>query len=123
MNEGAIAVSGLPARENRMMNRSVANRSSGFHTRDVRNRGRGKTKLPVAGMITDMFTVSMTIKVEITDIKYPGIKIARLLPSHISLGVSVVAISEAIFPLTFSLTTGRPENAHIKAMIIVRGRK
>jgi hypothetical protein len=50
-------------------------------------------------------------------------KIARLLPSHISLGVSVVAISEAILPLTFSLTTGRLENVHIKVIRIASGKK
>ncbi|MCD4670563.1 MAG: hypothetical protein K8S14_08955, partial [Actinomycetia bacterium] len=48
---------------------------------------------------------------------------ARLLPSHISLGVSVVAISEAILPLTFSFTTGRLENAHIKVIRIASGKK
>ena len=50
-------------------------------------------------------------------------KIARLLPNHISLGLNVVAKREAILPLTFSLTTGKLANAHIKAIRTVNGKK
>ncbi|MCD4670562.1 MAG: hypothetical protein K8S14_08950 [Actinomycetia bacterium] len=67
-NEGVIAMSGLFAREKSIMNRSSPNRRSGFHIRLTKNKGNGSKKFPVAGTITDRFTVSKTIIVKITDI-------------------------------------------------------
>ena len=67
-NEGVMAMSGLCAREKSIMNRSNPNKRRGFHTRLTKNSGSGKRKFPLTGMITDRFTASKTIIVEITDI-------------------------------------------------------
>ena len=66
--EGFMAMSGLYAREKSIINRSSPNKRRGLNIRLVKNNGNGNKKLPVAGTITDRFTVSKTIIVEIIDI-------------------------------------------------------
>jgi len=67
-NEGAMAMSGLFAREKSIMNKSNPNKRRGFNIKLTKNNGNGSKKFPVAGTITDRFTTSKTIMVEIIDI-------------------------------------------------------
>ena len=67
-NEGAMAMSGLFAREKSIMNRSNPNKRRGFNIKLSKNNGNGKRKFPVAGTITVRFITSKTIMVEIIDI-------------------------------------------------------
>ncbi|GAI78667.1 unnamed protein product [marine sediment metagenome] len=121
--EGAIAMSGLLAREKRTMNRSNPKNSRGLIRKLVSSNGAGKKKFPVAGPMVIKFTVSKTISVETTEIANPGRKIARLLPIQISLGVSVVARRDATLPFTFSLIIGRLEKTQMKVIRIDNSRK
>ena len=68
INEGDTAISGLPAREKSIINRSSPNKRRGFQTRPAKNIGNGSKKTPVAGIITDRFIASKTIMVEMNDI-------------------------------------------------------
>ena len=121
--EGVIATSGLLAIENRMMNSTKQKNNKGLVIKPVIIIGTRRTKFPVAGMIAVKFTVTKTINVEIIDTANPGRKTARLLPIHISLGLSGVAKRDDIFPLTFSLVTGKLAKAQINVMRIKSGRK
>jgi hypothetical protein len=121
--EGINAMSGLLARERRIMNESNPKNRRGLIRKLVRSTGAGRTKYPVAGVIAAKFTASATTSVEITDIANPGMKIARLLPIHTALGLSGVAKRDSMFPLTFSLVTGKLAKAHMKDMRIDRVKK
>ena len=67
-NEGAMAMSGLFAREKSIINKSNPKRRRGFNIRLTKNIGNGRKNFPVAGTITDRFTTNKTIMVEIIDI-------------------------------------------------------
>jgi len=121
--EGAIAMSGLFAREKRTMNKSNPKNSRGLIKKLVSSSGVGRKKFPVACLMVIKFTASRTISVETTEIANPGRKIARLLLIQISLGLSGVASSEEMFPLTFSLTMGRLAKAQMKVIRTNSGKK
>ena len=53
----------------------------------------------------------------------PGRKIARLFPSQSVRGLIGVAIRHSMFPLAFSLVTGRLAKAQTKAIRIKSGTK
>ena len=116
-------MSGLLAREKRTMNKSNPKKSSGLIIKLVSINGAGRTKFPVAGAIVNKFIVINTISVETIDIISPGRKIARLLPIQISLGLSVVAKRDEMFPLTFSLMIGKLAKAQMKEISINSGKK
>ena len=67
-NEGVMAMSGLYAREKSIINRSSPNKRRGLNIRLVKINGNGNKKIPLAGTITDRFTASKTIIVEIIEI-------------------------------------------------------
>jgi hypothetical protein len=100
--EGAIAMSGLLAREKRTMNNSSAKKSRGLIRKLVNSNGVGRIKFPVAGIITKKLTADKIISVEMMEIIYPGRNMAMLLPIQISLGLSGVAKRDSMLPLTFS---------------------
>jgi hypothetical protein len=121
--DGAIAISGLLAREKRTIKRSNPKNIRGFIRKPVTSNGAVRTKLPVAGLIAIKFTANGTISVETTEMANPGRKIVRLLPIKISLGLSGVAKRDAMFPLTFSLIIGKLAKAQIKVIRINSGKK
>jgi len=121
--EGAIAMSGLLAKEKRTMNRSNPKNSRGLIRKLVSSSGGGRKKFPVAGLMVIEFTVSRTISVEATEMASPGRKMARLLLIQISLGLSGVAKRDAMFPLTFSLIMGKLAKAQIKVIRTNSGKK
>ena len=121
--EGAIAISGLLAREKRTIKRSNPKNIRGFIRKPVTSNGAVRTKLPIAGLITIKFIANRTIRVETMEMANPGRKIARLLPIQISLGLSGVANRDAIFPLIFSLIMGKLAKAQIKVIRINSGKK
>jgi hypothetical protein len=100
--EGAIAISGLLARENRTMNNNSAKKSRGLIRKLINSNGASRIKFPVAGIITIKLTVNKIISVETAEIIYPGRNMAMLLPIQISLGLSGVAKRDSMLPLTFS---------------------
>jgi hypothetical protein len=122
IKEGAIAISGFLAREYRTINISSPKNNRGLTRKLVIISGAGIIISPVAGFIVVKFIESSTISVDTTEMTNPGRKIAILLPIQISLGVSVVAQSEAILPFTFSFIIGRLEKAQIKVIRINNGR-
>ena len=121
--EGAMAMSGLLAREKRTMKESSPKNSKGLKRKLVSNTGAGRVKSPVAGIIAAKLTASTTTSVETTEIANPGRKIARLLPIQSAVGLSGVAKRDSMLPLTFSLIMGKLAKAHIKAIRTNRGRK
>jgi hypothetical protein len=121
--EGAIAISGLLAKEKRTINESIPKNSRGLIKKPVNSNEAGRTKFPTAGLITIKFIASNTISVETIEMASPGRKIARLLPIQISLGLSGVANRDAMFPSTFSLIIVKLEKAHMKVIRIENGRK
>jgi hypothetical protein len=123
IKDGAIAMSGLLAREKRTMNKSKPKNSKGLIRKPVSSIGAVRTKLPVAGLIATKFTANRTINVETMEMTNPGRKIARLLPIQISLGLSGVAKRDSMFPLTFSLTMGKLAKAQIKVIRVNSGKK
>lgn len=123
IKDGVIAVSGFFAREKRTINSSSPKNNRGLTRRLVSRSGTGRKRFPVAGLMVIKFTVSSTISVETKEIINPGIKIARLLPIQISLGVSVVARRDSILPFTFSLIIGRLEKTQMIVIRIDNGRK
>ena len=123
IKDGVIAVSGFFAREKRTINSSSPKNNRGLTRRLVSRSGTGRKRFPVAGLMVIKFTVSSTISVETKEIINPGRKIARLLPIQISLGLSGVASSEEMFPLTFSLTMGRLAKAQMKVIRTNSGKK
>ena len=122
-NEGIIAMSGLLARERRIMSDSNPKNRRGLMRKPVRSTGAGRTKPPVAGAIVTRFTASTTTSVETVDMANPGRKIARLLPIHSALGLSGVAKRDSMFPLTFSLVMGRLAKTQMKEIRTYRGKK
>ena len=123
IKEGAIAMSGLLAKEKRTMNKSNPKKSRGLIRKLVSSNGAGRIKFPVAGLIVIKFIVNKTISVETTEMANPGRKIARLLPIQISLGLSGVARRDAMLPLTFSLIIVKLANAQMKLIRINSGKK
>jgi len=123
IKEGAMAMSGLLAREKRTINSSNPKNSRGLIRKLVSSSGAGRKKFPVAGLMVIKFTASKTISVEKTEIANPGRKIARLLLIQISLGLSGVAKRDAMFPLTFSLIMGKLAKAQIKVIRTNSGKK
>jgi len=123
IKEGAMAMSGLLAREKRIMNSSNPRNSRGLIRKPVSRSGAGRKKFPVTGLMVIKFTESRTISVETAEMASPGRKMTRLLAIQISLGVSGVASSEVMFPLTFSLIMGRLAKAQIKVIRTNSGKK
>jgi hypothetical protein len=123
IKDGAIAMSGLLAREKRTIKRSNPKNIRGLIRKPVSSIGAVRTKLPVAGLIATKFTANSTINVETMEMTNPGRKIARLLPIQISLGLSGVAKRDSMFPLTFSLTMGKLAKAQIKVIRVNSGKK
>ena len=123
IKEGAMAMSGLLAREKRTINSSNPKNSRGLIRKLVSSSGAGRKKFPVAGLMVIKFTASKTISVEKTEMANPGRKIVRLLPIQISLGLSGVAKRDSMFPLTFSLIIGRLEKTQMKVIRINSGKK
>jgi hypothetical protein len=121
--EGAIAMSGLLAREKRTINKSSPKNSRGLIKKLVNSNEAGRTKFPVAGLITMKFIANNTISVETIEIANPGRKMARLLPIQISLGLSGVANRDAMFPSTFSLIMVKLAKAQMKDIRTNNGRK
>jgi len=121
--EGAIAKSGLLAREKRTMNKSNPKNSRGLIRKPISSTGAGRTKSPVAGVIVVKLTASTTTSVATTEITNPGRNIARLLPIQSAVGLSGVAKRHSILPLTFSLVMGKLAKAQMKAIRTNRGRK
>ena len=79
--EGAIAISGLLAREKRTVNSSNPKKSRGLIRRLKSSAGKGRIKFPVAGMIAKRLTVNKIMNVEIMENRYPGKNIAMLFRS------------------------------------------
>ncbi|MBC8387822.1 MAG: hypothetical protein H8E13_07215 [Actinobacteria bacterium] len=123
IKEGAIAMSGLLAREKRTMNSSNPKKTRGLIRKQVISNGTGRTKFPVTGLMVIKFIARRTISVETAEMANPGRKIAKLLLIQISLGLSGVAKRDAMFPLTFSLTMGRLAKAQMKVIRINSGKK
>jgi hypothetical protein len=121
--EGAIAMSGLLAREKRTINKSSPKNSMGLIKKLVNSNEAGRIKFPIAGLITIKFTANSTISVETIEIANPGRKMARLLPIQISLGLSGVANRDAMFPSIFSLIMVKLEKVHMKDIRTDNGRK
>jgi hypothetical protein len=121
--EGAIAMSGLLAREKRTINKSSPKNNRGLIKKLVNSNEAGRAKFPIAGLITIKFTANNTISVETTEMVNPGRKMARLLPIQISLGPRGVANRDAMFPLTFSLIMGKLAKAQMKVIRMNSGKK
>ena len=121
--EGIIAMSGLLAREKRTVNESSPKNSRGLKRKPVSSTGVGRKKSPAAGVITAKLIASTTTSVETTDMTNPGRKIAKPLPIQIALGLSGVARSDSMFPLTFSSVMGRLAKAQMKEIRTDRGKK
>jgi hypothetical protein len=92
--EGAIAISGLLAMENKTVNAVSAMKSSGLITKLIKIEGSGKIGFFIAGMIAKKLIDNKIIRDEITDIIYAGKKIAILLANHSSVGLNGVASSD-----------------------------
>ncbi len=101
--EGAIAMSGLLARENRTVNSSSAKKSRGLIRKLNSSDGNGRIKFPATGIIANELTANKIISVEMVENMYPGKNMAMLLPIHISIGLNVVAKRDSMLPSTFSL--------------------
>ena len=121
--EGAIAMSGLLAREKRTINNNSAKNNRGLIIKLISIDGSGRIKFPVAGIMTIKFTAIKIISVQTTEIANPGRKIARLLPIQISLGLNGVARRDSTLPLTFSLMTVKLAKAQMKVISTDSGRK
>lgn len=66
--EGAIAISGLFAREKSTINNKSPNKSKGFIIKLVRINAAGNKKEPIAGYMITRFITNKTITEEIRDI-------------------------------------------------------
>jgi hypothetical protein len=92
--EGAIAISGLLAIENKTVNAISAIKSRGLIKKLIKIEGSGKIEIFITGMMAKKLMDNNIISDEITDIIYAGKKIAILLASHSSIGLNGVASSD-----------------------------
>jgi hypothetical protein len=118
IKDGAMAISGLLAREIMTIKESNPKNNNGLITKPVSNTGTGRTKRSATGMIVIKLTASTTNSVAITETAYAGSIMAKHLPIQSSLGLSGVAKRHSILPLTFSLVMGKPEKAQMKEIRI-----
>lgn len=123
MNEGAMAVSGLPESEKSVMKHSRHSKSMGLTKKPVTITGAGSTKDPVAGFIAARLIASKTSTREAVATPNPGINTARHLPAQSAWGLTGVASRHSMLPLTFSLTREGLEKDHMKAISIINGKK
>lgn len=78
--DGAMAMSGLLAREKRTMKESSPKNNRGLMRKLVSSTGADRMKSPVAGMIVVRLAASTTTSAATTEIANPSRKMARLLP-------------------------------------------
>jgi len=122
-NEGAMAISGLPASEYSIMKESSPKSRSEFRSSPLTRAGIGNINLPVVGIIANMFTHKMIRNTVTAEMINPGKKIARHLPIQTSTGLSGVASNDSILPFTFSFVPEGLPDAQIKNIRIKRGIK
>lgn len=123
INEGVIAISGLPASEKRTSKNIRPKKSKGFKIRPVKSAGMGNMKVSVAGNIAMRLIARRTMEVKMVEMTNPGKKILRLLPVSSSTGLSGVASREVIAPLAFSLIRGKLAKDQINVIKIKTGIK